>query len=195
MNIAAVSDNSSFTREARKQAALEGEELARQGVRLNSLPQGVFDKAEGGQIVSIRLSRKCKHSLESLQNTSCGHMWCSVCRGHVDIINKVVFDSAHATITTNRKPPSEYQNYFAETFVGSHGLTDAVQKLFPKGKVRPARDMQPGGKFDLGDKLIYGRHKLDCKKRTTMYEHFSPPMRCLYPLMCVATKMIPRRWK
>ena len=70
MNIAAVADNSSFTFEARKQAADEGEELARQNVKFSSSPQGVFDRAGGGKIVSIRLSRKCKHSLESLQNTS-----------------------------------------------------------------------------------------------------------------------------
>ena len=102
---------------------------------------GAFSDSEGNKVCSIRLSRKCQHSLESLSETSCGHPWCAVCRGHVDVKTRVVFDSDHATITTNRKGPKEYQYVFGGSFEGVHRLTDAVLGLFPKGKVRVPCDI------------------------------------------------------
>lgn len=96
---------------------------------------------------------------------------------HVDQVSRVVCDSAHAFIPTNRRSSSDYQFLSGENFAGSHHLADAMSKAFASDKVRVPRDVVYDQILDSLDEIVYNRHKLECKKCTCMYEAFAAPCR------------------
>ena len=133
----------------------------------------MFDSAGGGRILSVRMNEKCPHGNEAWEKRACGHPWCPLCGGNVDVQNRTVVPLPTPVITCNRSVRfDEYRHLFGENFAGQANLSAAMEARLDEGRVRAAEDILVSERFDLLDDKVYARKVSSTKRRDCLYEHF-----------------------
>ena len=141
----------------------------------------MYEDRKGQQVLAVKVTHKCGCDTSNWKEMACGHAFCTLCDGYVDVESKVVVKGPGPIFKCCRKPLNkrEYSWLFSETGVYTGILSREMENICLHGRWRPRGNMTSGRmprqatRTTSGIKGGFERRKKEAKARMVYYSHCS----------------------
>ena len=96
------------------QSRIAGERQAKAMLSVSEQQAGTYEDRTGRTVLAVKVSHKCKCDEKNWSESACGHSYCKLCDGYVDVESRVVAKGPGPIIKCCRRPlnKGEYQSLF-----------------------------------------------------------------------------------